>query len=84
VASRNMGSPTIALLSSLMFLLNFAVPNLLLAGLVDSGEAFFLMALVGILSTPSGSFSSLSPPYWGRSQKKHSFHLHWYLLELRW
>ena len=51
---------------TLLFSLNFAVPNLLLAGLVDSGEAFFLMALVGILSA-SGSFSSLSPPYWGRS-----------------
>jgi len=50
VVSRNMGSPTIALLSSTIYLLNFAVPNLLLAGLVDSGEAFFLMALVGILS----------------------------------
>ena len=50
VVSRNMGSPTISLLSSTIYLLNFAVPNLLLAGLVDSGEAFFLMALVGILS----------------------------------
>jgi hypothetical protein len=50
VVSRNMGSPAIALLSSTIYLLNFAVPNLLLAGLVDSGEAFFLMALVGILS----------------------------------
>jgi hypothetical protein len=50
VVSRNIGSPTIALLSSAIYLLNFAVPNLLLAGLVDSGEAFFLMALVGILS----------------------------------
>ena len=50
VVSRNMASPTIALLSSTIYLLDFAVPNLLLAGLVDSGEAFFLMALVGILS----------------------------------
>ena len=50
VVSRNMASPTIALLSSTIYLLNFAVPNLLLAGLVDSGEAFFLMAMVGILS----------------------------------
>ena len=50
VVSRNISSPTIALLSSAIYLLNFAVPNLLLAGLVDSGEAFFLMALVGILS----------------------------------
>jgi hypothetical protein len=50
VVSRNRGSPNIALLSSAMYLLNFAVPNLLLAGLVDSGEAFFLMALVWALS----------------------------------
>jgi len=50
VVSRHMGSPNIALLSSAIYLLNFAVPNLLLAGLVDSGEAFFLMALVWVLS----------------------------------
>jgi uncharacterized membrane protein len=50
VASRKMVNPNIALLSSAIYLLNFAVPNLLLAGLVDSGEAFFLMALVWALS----------------------------------
>ncbi len=50
VVSRNIGSPNIALLSSAIYLLNFAVPNLLLAGLVDSGEAFFMMALVWALS----------------------------------
>jgi hypothetical protein len=50
VASRNTGSQNIALLSSAIYLLNFAVPNLLLAGLVDSGEAFFLMSLVWALS----------------------------------
>jgi hypothetical protein len=50
VVCRNMGNPNIALLSSAIYLLNFAVPNLLLAGLVDSGEAFFLMALVWALS----------------------------------
>jgi hypothetical protein len=53
VVSRTMGSSSIALLSSAIYLLNFAVPNLLLAGLVDSGEAFFLMALVWILSRQS-------------------------------
>ena len=50
VVSRITGTPNIALLSSAIYLLNFAVPNLLLAGLVDSGEAFFLMALVWALS----------------------------------
>lgn len=50
VVSRITGTPNIALLSSAIYLLNFAVPNLLLAGLVDSGEAFFLMMLVWALS----------------------------------
>jgi hypothetical protein len=53
VVSRITGTPNIALLSSAIYLLNFAVPNLLLAGLVDSGEAFFLMALVWALSAES-------------------------------
>ena len=50
VVSRITGNPNLALLSSAIYLLNFAVPNLLLAGLVDSGEAFFLMLLVLALS----------------------------------
>jgi hypothetical protein len=50
VVSGKMGCPHIGLASSAIYLLNFAVPNLLLAGLVDSGEAFFLMALVWALS----------------------------------
>ena len=48
--ARNIGRPYIAMASSAIYLLNFAVPNLLLAGLVDSGEAFFLMTLVWALS----------------------------------
>src|SRR6185437_16784735 len=50
VALGMMGKPGFALASSAIYLLNFAVPNLLLAGLVDSGEAFFLMMLVWALS----------------------------------
>lgn len=50
LVSRQTCNPTIALLSSAIYLLNFAVPNLLLAGLVDSEEAFFLMTLVWALS----------------------------------
>jgi hypothetical protein len=50
VVSRILERPSLALLCSAIYLLNFAVPNLLLAGLVDSGEAFFLMALVWALS----------------------------------
>jgi hypothetical protein len=34
-----------SLIASLVYLLNFAVPNLRLVGLVDAGEAFFLLAL---------------------------------------
>jgi hypothetical protein len=36
----------VALGASLLFLLNFAVPNLRLAGLVDAGEGFFLLAVI--------------------------------------
>ena len=44
-----------ALGSALIYLLNFAVPNLRLAGLIDAGEAFFLMVLV---------WSLLREEYW--------------------
>ncbi len=43
------GSYSIALGSALLYMLNFAVPNLRLAGMIDAGEAFFLMLLVWIL-----------------------------------
>src|SRR5262249_13197543 len=36
--------------ASLLYLLNFAVPNLRLAGLVDAGEGFFLLAILWSLS----------------------------------
>ena len=39
-------SYAVALGSALIYLLNFAVPNLRLAGMIDAGEAFFLMAMV--------------------------------------
>jgi hypothetical protein len=38
-----------ALLAALLYLLNFAVSNLILAGMVDSGEAFFLIASTALL-----------------------------------
>ena len=41
-----LGNYAVALGSALIYLLNFAVPNLRLAGLVDAGEGFFLMVLV--------------------------------------
>src|ERR1039458_2426946 len=38
------------LVAALLFLVNFAVPNLRLVGLVDAGEGFFLLALLWSLS----------------------------------
>jgi hypothetical protein len=39
-----------SLVAALLYLVNFAVPNLRLAGLVDAGEGFFLLALLWSLS----------------------------------
>jgi hypothetical protein len=50
VALGVLGSLPLALAPALLYLLSFAVPNDLLAGLVDSGEAFLLMAVVWCLS----------------------------------
>jgi len=43
------GSFQIALVAALLYLLNFAVSNLMLAGMVDSGEAFFLIAATALM-----------------------------------
>jgi hypothetical protein len=43
------GSYSIALGSALLYMLNFAVPNLRLAGMIDAGEGFFMLLLVWIL-----------------------------------
>ena len=40
----------ITLVASLLYFLNFSVPNMRLAGLVDAGEGFFLLALLWSLS----------------------------------
>ena len=40
-----LGDYPTALAAALLYLLNFAVPNLRLAGLVDAGEGFFLLAV---------------------------------------
>jgi hypothetical protein len=42
-------NPSVALLGATLFLLNFATSNALLAGLVDAGEGFFLMAVIASL-----------------------------------
>ena len=55
VVHRQLGSYAVGLGSALIYLLNFAVPNLRLAGMIDAGEAFFLMAVV---------WSLLQEDYW--------------------
>jgi hypothetical protein len=47
---RQLGSSAAGLLGALLYLVDFAVPNLRLAGLVDAGEGFFLLALLWSLS----------------------------------
>jgi hypothetical protein len=46
LVQRQLGNYAVALGSALIYLLNFAVPNLRLAGMVDAGEGFFLMATI--------------------------------------
>jgi hypothetical protein len=43
---RQLASYPVSLVASLLYLVNFAIPNLRLAGLVDAGEGFFLLALL--------------------------------------
>src|SRR6202453_4517094 len=50
-----LGNYAVALGSALIYLLNFAVPNLRLAGMIDAGEGFFLMAVV---------WSLMNEDYW--------------------
>ena len=50
LGNRQLGSSTVGLVGALLYLVNFAVPNLRLVGLVDAGEGFFLLALLWSLS----------------------------------
>ncbi|MEP6819346.1 MAG: hypothetical protein ABJA18_07410 [bacterium] len=45
IGNRVLGDPGTALFAAALYLLSFAVPNLQLAGLIDSGEACFLVAV---------------------------------------
>jgi hypothetical protein len=45
VAIRLTGNAALALLAASLYLLNFSIANLQLAGMIDAGEAFFMMAL---------------------------------------
>jgi uncharacterized membrane protein len=49
VVAGQIGNYAVALGSALIYLLNFAVPNLRLAGFIDAGEGFFLMLAVWAL-----------------------------------
>jgi hypothetical protein len=46
LGTRCLGNSTVGLLGAFVYLVNFAVPNLRLVGLVDAGEGFFLLALL--------------------------------------
>jgi hypothetical protein len=46
LGTRQLGSYSASLVAALLYLVNFAVPNFRLAGLVDAGEGFFLLALL--------------------------------------
>jgi len=50
LGNRQMGSSAVGLVGALLYLVNFAVPNLRLVGLVDAGEGLFLLALLWSLS----------------------------------
>jgi len=50
LGNRQMGISAAGLVGALLYLVNFAVPNLRLVGLVDAGEGFFLLALLWSLS----------------------------------
>jgi hypothetical protein len=46
LGNRQLGRSAAGLVAALLYLVNFAVPNLRLVGLVDAGEGFFLLALL--------------------------------------
>jgi hypothetical protein len=50
LGNRKLGSSAAGLVGALLYMVNFAVPNLRLVGLVDAGEGFFLLALLWSLS----------------------------------
>lgn len=51
IGERVSGNPILGLIGALLYLLNFAVSNSQLAGMIDSGEACFMAALVWSLLT---------------------------------
>lgn len=65
LAIRHIGDPAVALVGAFVYLVNFAVPNLRLVGLVDAGEGFFLLALLCCLAECNlRSLRLWSLPFW--------------------
>ena len=50
LAVRHLGNSAVGLIAAFLYLVNFAVPNLRVVGLVDSGEGFFLLAMLCTLA----------------------------------
>src|SRR6185295_10581365 len=46
IGERVSGNPILGLIGALLYLLNFAISNLQLAGMIDSAEACFMAAIV--------------------------------------
>ena len=46
LGNRLLGRSAVGLVGALLYMVNFAVPNLRVVGLVDAGEGFFLLALL--------------------------------------
>jgi hypothetical protein len=61
IGEKVFGNPSLGLIGALLYLLNFAVSNLQLAGMIDAGEACFMAALVWSLL--NGKWWLL--PLWG-------------------
>ena len=61
LGNRVLANPTLGLIGALLYLLNFAIPNLQLAGMIDAGEACFMVVVVWSLLT--GKWWLL--PLWG-------------------
>ena len=55
IGGKVFGNPTVGLIGALLYLLNFAVSNLQLAGMIDAGEACFMAAV---------TWSLLSDKWW--------------------
>lgn len=51
IGRRMTGDYSLALLAAMVYLLNFAIANFQLAGFIDSGEAFFMIAMAWCLLT---------------------------------